>query len=1208
MKRIIAFLIGMCLLGFSWLQAQGNDKDLKLTEFTATFKRLPAYEGDTVLLKACVKNTGSVDWVAPSGTGASGRPYSQPMYIYFFAGDVQWYSIPSLTGDYTANQLKELASDSTYVFEGYWVAEYGSYGQLRVRLQSYMGDSIDELKDGVHPDGFEVLRACANDLALSDMSVSTSAASVVFYDGDILQVEATLKNQGREAQNDVEVSLLADGQVVDTVLLGLEAEAEQNVRLAYIAAEGVHALTLVLPEDENVSNDTLRSQAIVFAETDWVESFEGTEFPPAGWQIQDGNEYSFYHDTYSGYHGSASVSFSSSNVKLVTPKLDVQADDVLHFALKTDYAGFKVSTSTDLLHWDSLAFYPSGGSGYALYQFDFSTEEYASLVGKRYFAFEQVEGWSGVLDLVYGPQPIEIENDFSLLSVYLQDGFLQAGMPANIGLVIKNNGVAAAATTVLLMSEADTLAMVESEEVEAGAEARVSVSFTPVKDTMGLTLNARLPEDDVDANNFVSLETMVYPAEITTPPALIDFENASSLEDSAFAYWVVREGSNDYNPAYWELMNRNDMFSNPNPYDGDEVLFLYRPGSLDTSILFTPLYALPHERYTISFYLYRDMATSIGDKVNVWFNTRPDKEGAVFVDSIYQDFSRYPVEDTVGWYFYSFDVDARDVSQGFFFLEGIGGADWSYTRTYIDNLSITGISAHDLALIDILPTDSARIWGHQQAPQDVVAVICNVGEDTMTSATLKWSVDGQAQADVAWTGKLPAGDTTQVLLSEDFLFGTGLYHTVHAEIVAPYDTANTANNAFEVSIDVPQALLVPYTNGFEADTSLDYWLALDKDRDGFNWEMETSLRHGGTYSMASYSFDFLEEGGDTILTPDNWLVSPAIYVSEDTLLVSFFVGAGAPDTYEETYEVLLSAKGTDTSDFVPLHKETLTSDDYKEVNLKIAGYKDSLVFLAFRHYESTNNYFLTIDDLSLSYPEKPETLRYTVSVSADPVDGGTVAGGGEFEAGTQVTVEATANEGYSFTNWTKDGEIVDGAESSYTFQLDEDMALVAHFELVPPIDDTTWYIIEVSVEGQGSITPDGTIRVMEGADQTFSISAADGWLITDVLVDDASAGVVETYTFENVSENHTIHAIFVPETANETGMGIEVEVYPNPTTGKVFVLTGKKSAMLRLFNHSGTLLWSGEVVASPTVLNLESYPAGLYILDIDGYKAKILKK
>ena len=138
-----------------------------------------------------------------------------------------------------------------------------------------------------------------------------------------------------------------------------------------------------------------------------------------------------------------------------------------------------------------------------------------------------------------------------------------------------------------------------------------------------------------------------------------------------------------------------------------------------------------------------------------------------------------------------------------------------------------------------------------------------------------------------------------------------------------------------MSIDVPQALLVPYTNGFEADTSLDYWLAFDKDGDGFNWERETSLRHGGTYSMASYSFDFLEEGGDTILMPDNWLVSPAIYVSEDTLLVSFFVGAGAPDTYEETYEVLLSAKGTDTSDFVPLHKETLTSDDYKEVNLKI---------------------------------------------------------------------------------------------------------------------------------------------------------------------------------------------------------------------------------------------------------------------------------
>ena len=73
-----------------------------------------------------------------------------------------------------------------------------------------------------------------------------------------------------------------------------------------------------------------------------------------------------------------------------------------------------------------------------------------------------------------------------------------------------------------------------------------------------------------------------------------------------------------------------------------------------------------------------------------------------------------------------------------------------------------------------------------------------------------------------------------------------------------------------------------------------------------------------------------------------------------------------------------------------------------------------------------------------------ELCSGTVTVAAEPVEGGTVTGGGFFESGATCTVTATANAGYAFANWTKNG-IVASTNSVYTFQIAGDMTLVAHF-------------------------------------------------------------------------------------------------------------------------------------------------------------------
>jgi subtilisin family serine protease len=68
----------------------------------------------------------------------------------------------------------------------------------------------------------------------------------------------------------------------------------------------------------------------------------------------------------------------------------------------------------------------------------------------------------------------------------------------------------------------------------------------------------------------------------------------------------------------------------------------------------------------------------------------------------------------------------------------------------------------------------------------------------------------------------------------------------------------------------------------------------------------------------------------------------------------------------------------------------------------------------------------------------------TVAVVANPVEGGTVTGGGTFEEGQTCIVMATAMEDYYFAKWTLNGMIV-SYDSEYTFYAAGDMTLVAHF-------------------------------------------------------------------------------------------------------------------------------------------------------------------
>ncbi|HWP79637.1 MAG TPA: S-layer homology domain-containing protein [Candidatus Acidoferrum sp.] len=77
--------------------------------------------------------------------------------------------------------------------------------------------------------------------------------------------------------------------------------------------------------------------------------------------------------------------------------------------------------------------------------------------------------------------------------------------------------------------------------------------------------------------------------------------------------------------------------------------------------------------------------------------------------------------------------------------------------------------------------------------------------------------------------------------------------------------------------------------------------------------------------------------------------------------------------------------------------------------------------------------------------------------------------------------------------------------------------------------DYAYYAVTASAGTGGSISPSGRVSVREGLDKTFTVTANEGFVISDILVDGQSVGVPASYTFKNVRRAHTIEALFAKE-------------------------------------------------------------------------------
>lgn len=100
------------------------------------------------------------------------------------------------------------------------------------------------------------------------------------------------------------------------------------------------------------------------------------------------------------------------------------------------------------------------------------------------------------------------------------------------------------------------------------------------------------------------------------------------------------------------------------------------------------------------------------------------------------------------------------------------------------------------------------------------------------------------------------------------------------------------------------------------------------------------------------------------------------------------------------------------------------------------------------------------------------------------------------------------------------------------------------------------YVLTASAGTGGSISPSGTVTVTAGGSQTFTLTPSAGFAIASLTVDGVNQGALATYSFTNVSANHTLSATFTASAGSTLTETFNTGTKAAYATGSVTLPTG----------------------------------------------------
>ena len=209
--------------------------------------------------------------------------------------------------------------------------------------------------------------------------------------------------------------------------------------------------------------------------------------------------------------------------------------------------------------------------------------------------------------------------------------------------------------------------------------------------------------------------------------------------------------------------------------------------------------------------------------------------------------------------------------------------------------------------------------------------------------------------------------------------------------VSPTAYAMWDGAGFDLLFNTVETFYEDFENGIPEE-----WRVIDADGDGFNWQLHSEVfegafgYNGSADMLTSSSYDRFTA---VALTPDNYIVTAPVSIVDGSVF-SFMACAQDANYAAEHFGVAVSANGLN---YTMVDEWTLTAKgngpkaergdskvlgNWYQFSVDLSEYAGSTMFIALRHFNCTDMFYLNVDDVELSVNAPRHFEGYNVIVAS----------------------------------------------------------------------------------------------------------------------------------------------------------------------------------------------------------------------------------
>lgn len=238
---------------------------------------------------------------------------------------------------------------------------------------------------------------------------------------------------------------------------------------------------------------------------------------------------------------------------------------------------------------------------------------------------------------------------------------------------------------------------------------------------------------------------------------------------------------------------------------------------------------------------------------------------------------------------------------------------------------------------------------------------------------------------------------------------------------------------------------------------------------------------------------------------------------------------------------------------------------------------------------------LTVSSGTLTPTFSPNTTSYTVNVA---------------NSVTKISITGVAQDATATVSGNVSNALLNVGDNNFTITVTAQNNATKSYQVKVIRADMTHYTITASVENNtgGTISPEGTITVDENESLTFEMKPKNNYTIESVIVDETNSGTDNTYTFNNVTSNHTITVKFKLLTAIESIETTQIKISPNPADNHITIETDEILNNIVIFNMVGQKIFEKNNIKEKTYyIDINDFTSGIYYIRVNNTVRKLIK-